>query len=98
MTTELRASTPELSEVRQSPILVDGEEAPGFTLTGDGISRDAEIFVGGVTVPEAGGISGYSSSEEILLYFEAGLSPGGYDIFIRNPGGQESETVRLDVE
>ncbi len=96
-TTVLRASTPLLSDVRESLILVGGEEASGYTMTGDAISRESEIFVGGVLLEEAGGVSGYISSEEILLYFEGGLPPGRYEFAVRNPGGQESETVSLLV-
>jgi len=97
-TSELRASIPDLSEIHQGAILVGGEEAPGFIVTGDGISRDAEVFVDGASLADTGGVSGSTSSEEMLLYFEQGLPIGPHTFFVRNPGGQQSETLRLDVD
>jgi hypothetical protein len=97
-TTELRAVSPRLTDVEARTLLVNGEEAPGYALIGDGISRDAEIFVDGRPLDEAGGLSGYESSEEVLLYFEEGLPPGRYDVVVRNPFGRESGKVQLGVD
>jgi len=90
------ATIPRITDVVPTTLTSGGEEVPGYTLIGSGVSGGATVLMDGVSFEDQGILQTIPDTERVWFGLpEWAQLEGEHGFQLLNPGGQSSEVVTI---
>jgi hypothetical protein len=90
-------SVPIIASVTETQLTYDNATVNGIKLTGNGFSKDSEVFLGSSSTPVSAELISIESPELLLVVLPNEIADGELSVAVRNPGNQSSAPQKVQI-